>query len=346
MQGHFVNKNIFMQSATPRILTKLVSAGVGLGMILWLLAQVELSSAIRIIRDAPLYKILLGFLCYGASFYVRAIRFRLLLPPQVRLTRLFPIVLMHYTALNIIPARLGELSYVYLLQKVHDVPTGQSVSSLLLARVFDHIAVSILFLVSYCSIDFMTPWLQTLSLVVGTLLIVSVVMLMLLLKYKAKTLTLLRWGVATCKWEHSRVVQRILRETEEVISGLNRIESKAMAGKILGYSLVIWLNMFGLNYILLSAFGVHLSYLEVVLARTFTILITIIPIQVVNGIGVRQTTWAFIALAMGVPTKSAAIVSAFSSRIIATVYLAIFGFYGFWHLKDLLQNAPHSHTHE
>ncbi len=337
MNEHCVVKHLCMPVKLSKLLPKLVSFGVGVGLIVWLLAQIDIQSAIVIIRQAPFSKILAGFVCYGASFCFRALRFRVLLPSDRQITRLFPIVLVHYTALNIIPARLGELSYVYLLQKVNHIPTGQSVSSLLLSRVFDHIAISILFFVSYCSIDFMTAWLQTLSLVVGGMLIASVVTLMLILKYKARTFGLLRWIVERGKCEKYAIVQRILHETEEVVAGLKRIESRAMVIKVLGCSLVIWLNMFGLNYILLSAFGVNLSYLEVVLARTFTILITIIPVEVLNGMGVRQTTWAFIALAMGVSTKNAAIVASLSSRVAATLYLFIFGLYGFWKLRDIRQ---------
>lgn len=90
----------------------------------------------------------------------------------------------------------------------------------------------------------------------------------------------------------------------------------------------------GVNYVLFRAFNILLSYIEVVLASTFIILLTVIPFQVFSGLGIRSMTWTVIAGAMGI-AKNTAIVSALGSRIISTLFLFILGAYGLWKLSRL-----------
>jgi hypothetical protein len=69
----------------------------------------------------------------------------ILLNREVSITELFSIVSIHNMALNIFPARSGELSYIYLLKKRHDKNVGEGAASLLAVMMFDIISISIIF---------------------------------------------------------------------------------------------------------------------------------------------------------------------------------------------------------
>lgn len=325
-------KEIFASIKPAKNIAKLVSVGLGLILLTWLLTQIEAAATVEIIRSVPLSLVLLGFLCYTVSFYLRAARFELLLPREHTAKQLFPIVLVHYAALNIIPARMGEISYVYLLKKIHGVPIGGSVSSLILARVFDQIAISSLFLLSAGLVNISAPWLRTLSLLIGGLLISMFLLLVCLLIYKARwaawiTTVLTRW-----QWHRAALVQKGLQEMENIVAALDKIRLKEHGVKLLGVSVLIWLSIFGVNYSLLHAFQVNLTFAAVMLSSTFAILLTLLPFQVLNGIGIRETTWVFIVTALDVP-RDTAIVAAFGTHIVAVLYLALFALYGFWKLS-------------
>ncbi len=47
---------------------------------------------------------------------------------------------------NLLPARTGELSYVYLLKTEQKITTGEGLATLVIARIFDFIIISIFFL--------------------------------------------------------------------------------------------------------------------------------------------------------------------------------------------------------
>lgn len=333
----FSIKETFSHIKSAKYLTKLLSLGVGVILISWLLSQLDRASAIKIIREIPISLLIIGFLCYALGFYLRAIRFRLLLPPEKSVKHLFPIVLVHYTALNIIPARLGELSYIYLLKKVNGISTGCSVSNLLMARVFDHITLSLLFLVSWPFIDLSSQWLKTLSLLVSGFLIVTFALLMGILAYKEKCIAWIKILVTKFGWANTAIIRRIIHEMEEVAVALKGIQVKKNAAKVFGMSVLIWMSIWGSNYALLLAFQVDFTYIEVILASTCIILLRVLPLQVMGGLGIHETTWVFIAVALGIP-KNIAITAAFGSHILSITYLLIFGIYGVLRLGMNMNN--------
>lgn len=331
------HKDIFVYIRSKKRITKLLSLGFGILLISWLLSQLDISASIKIIRELPISLLIVGFLCYALGFYLRAIRFRLLLPPEKSVKHLFPIVLVHYTALNIIPARLGELSYIYLLKKVNDVSTGCSVSNLLIARVFDQITISLLFLVSWPFMDLSSQWMKTLSLFVSGFLILMTILLMGILAYKEKCIAWIKILVTKFGWANTTIIRRIIHEMEEVVIALRAIQVKKNAATVLGISVLIWMSIWGSNYALLQAFQVDFTYVQVIFSSTCIILLRVLPLQVVSGLGIHETTWVFIALALGI-SKDIAITAAFGSHILSIIYLLIFGTYGVLRLGMNMSN--------
>lgn len=318
-----------------KYLARLLPLGVGLVLISWLFSQVDLHEAARIVRNIPPSLLLAGMGSYLGGFLLRAFRFRLLLPQQIPLRHLVPIVLVHYAALNIIPARLGELSYIILLKQVNQVSTGRSVSNLLIARVFDHLTISLLFLMSAVFLDFSSSWLNTLLLVVSVALIATCALLALLLAYKTRYVGWFHALISALKLERFQLAHKIERELEEVVNALLTLRFGANLFPVFIVSCGIWLCIFATNYFLLHAFQVQLSYQEIVFTSTCIIMMRLLPLQFVSGFGIHETTWVFLAEALGVP-RQIAITAAFGSHIIATLFLLCFGLYGLMRLYALL----------
>lgn len=330
----FIKKN--MTIASGKYLWKLVSLGFGIILISWLLLQLEWAETIEIIRNVPLSLLMLGFVCYGFSFYFRARRFRLLLPSDSQIEHLFPIVLIHYTALNIIPARLGELSYIYLLKKVNAVPPGISLSSLLMARVFDQIAISVLFFLSSFFAPFPTQRLKMVYMGIGGVLMLAIALLMAILVYKDASVRWLRTLLVRFNLHRYQIVRRMLNEAEQIAVNLTCLRHKTTLLHILGYSFLIWISIFSVNYVLLTAFAVHLSFASILLVSTLIIFLGMLPLQLMGGVGIRETTWMFLLGALGV-SQNVAIVSGFGTHIVTTLFLFIFGVYGLWRLRKALK---------
>lgn len=322
----------------PRLkkyLARVLPVGVGLLLLSWLLSQVDMREAARLVRQIPPLLLLFGMGSYLAGFLLRAFRFRLLLGREQPLRHLVPIVFVHYAALNIIPARLGELSYIILLKQVNQVSTGRSVSNLLVARVFDHLTISLLFLISTAFLDFSSGWLNALMLVVSAVLLATCALLALLFACKTRYVEWFHAVVGFLKLERFRLAQKIERELGEVVNALATLQFGANLIAVLAVSCGIWLCIFATNYFLLHAFQVRLSYQEIVFTSTCIIMMRLLPLQLVSGFGIHETTWVFLAEALNVP-RQIAITAAFGSHIIATLFLLGFGLYGLTRIYALL----------
>ena len=79
--------------------------------------------------------------------YFRTIRMKFLLRQKLKTTKLFPIMLIHNFFSNLLPLRIGEFSFIYYVRKLK-VKTGKALGCLFIARLFDFIAIIVLFFVS------------------------------------------------------------------------------------------------------------------------------------------------------------------------------------------------------
>jgi uncharacterized protein (TIRG00374 family) len=209
------------------------------------------------------------------------------------------------------------------------------VSSLLVARVFDQIAISILFFISSCVVVFPTPWLRTLSWSIGGILMLAIGLLSLMLMYQEASVKCFRRLIVTFKLQRYQLIQRVLNEAEQAAHTFTYLRDKKTFLRILGYSFAIWLSIFSVNYLLLTAFGVQLSFAAIVLVSTLIIFLGMFPLQLLGGMGIRETTWVLLAMSLGI-SKNIAIVSGFGAHIVTTLYLFGFGLYGLWRLRNTL----------
>ena len=125
--------------------TKYIALLITIFLVVLLFTQVSVQNVIyTLIHINPAY-LLAGFALYTCSYLFRAWRFRILLDDKVTMKDLFHIECVHNMMNNLLPARTGELSYIYLLKKVPNRTTGEGLATLVVARIFDFIALAILF---------------------------------------------------------------------------------------------------------------------------------------------------------------------------------------------------------
>lgn len=135
----------------------IVLAAAGLYFFLRDVSVVQLRHDLRSIKATV---ILLCFALTVISLWLRAIRWKLILPASSAASRkgLFGIVSIGFMVNNFLPARLGEAARMLLLWKRNRFTAAESVGSVLLERVID----SIFFAAFFCVPVFFLPQLRTL----------------------------------------------------------------------------------------------------------------------------------------------------------------------------------------
>jgi uncharacterized protein (TIRG00374 family) len=138
------------QEKGKRTTTKtLISLLVSLAVIAALMTQIHPREILNVFRKMNLPLIFGAFILYWGMYLIRALRSIVLIPSKkIKKMSMFSITCLHNFLNYYLPVRTGELSYIYLLQKREQISLGEGFSNLLVCRIYDFIAISVIFFLS------------------------------------------------------------------------------------------------------------------------------------------------------------------------------------------------------
>ncbi len=310
-----------------RHFTKASTFVVTAALLVLLLSQVQLSDLMATLRSIEPGYVLLGFAAYASCYLFRALRFYVLLNKDVGVADLFAIVCVHNMANGIMPARSGELSYIYLLKKLHNKSAGDGAATLILARMMDLISISILFFASVILVK------ELPDLISGLLSAIALSAALLILFFIA-----LVCGGGAFVESMDRLAVRLdlvrVKLIRRSINGMKEAERRIGAVRIrkifflsFQLSLLIWISQYLMYYVLMRGLGLELSITLIVLGTTFAIFTNILPIPSIGSFGVYEGLWTISFMALGFP-KETAIATGFTIHMIFIAYFVFLGLIG------------------
>ena len=308
-------------------IVKLSAVVITIVLVAILLSQIQIGDVITTIAGIdPLY-LIAGFVLYTCSYFFRALRFYVLLNKEVRLRDLFNIVCVHNMVNNILPARTGELSYVYLVKKLHDVPTGDGIATLIVARVFDFFTISFFFLISVMLIENLPPLTaKTIWFLVGFLILMLIILCSFL--YSGKMFMDVIGRIATRNGvKNRRWVQYLFRKAKETVQSFNEIKSKRIIVTAILASMGLWIFTYSIIFAFAEGMHLQLGFLEMILAFTFLTAINTLPLRSVAGFGTTESAWTLVLMGFNIP-MTVAIATGFGIHILLLGYVIIFGIFG------------------
>lgn len=299
-----------------------------------LLTQVNLSYILTEISSiSPVY-LLLGLILYLLTYLFRALRFRVLLGRRIDLKDLFRIVCVHNMINSILPARTGELSYVYLTKK-RGISTAEGLSTLIIVRIFDFITISLFFCVSVFLLDLkeMQATISDIRISVGIFMLFMISILICLVVYGGRFMDIIEKAGAKFSLDKHNFVKFLLKKGRETSNNLGIIKKTGVATGVFLFSFFIWVSLYLMVYVLTLGMGINLSIAAVIVGSTFPTFAFLLPIQGLAGLGTFEGAWTVGFMMVEVP-KELAIASGFSYHIIYFAYLLIFGVFGVISLKE------------
>ena len=104
-----------------------------------LVNQVDFAEFQQYLRQANYFYVVPAIALYFVAVYFRAVRWRYLLSPmgRFRVGRLYPVVVIGYTANNLLPARLGELVRSYYFAQRERFSASTALATVAVERVYD-----------------------------------------------------------------------------------------------------------------------------------------------------------------------------------------------------------------
>ncbi len=152
-----------------------------------------------------------------------------------------PIILVHGFLLNVLPVRTGEFSYLYLLKK-KKIPLREAVSSLVVARAFDGIALSSLFIFSVFMLGAAVPAaISNAFTIISLFLFLIILFLVVIFYYSSKGAEMGKKFLKKTKLGNFNLVQFLAKKIFSLVKGLQEINLKEKILGLLFYSFGIWI---------------------------------------------------------------------------------------------------------
>lgn len=313
-------------------LTKAVAVLITVALLAILLSQVNVADVVTTLMSIdPLY-LVAGFLLYICSYVFRAVRFHVLLNREVRLRDLFWIVCVHNMMNNLLPARTGELSYVYLLKRIHARSVGEGIATLVVARVFDSIAIIFLLFAAGFFVQEISRGISDILWIMYIFPLFLMILLIVLVPFGRRVMWVIEQILKHCRLSTTNFGGYILRRGYETIDSFERIEIRKNVIPISIVSISTGLVNFGALYLILLGMGITLPIQNVIFGATFILLASVLPIHGIAGFGTTEAIWTVVYIPLGM-TLNDAIISGFGYHILILLFTLILGLSGSLVLK-------------
>lgn len=297
---------------------------IGLALILLWLHYIPLSEIKGYFAQlSPLY-VILAALTYLAAYFVRSVRWNILLSQSIRIpirdTWLYAMAgnLLNY----VIPIRLGEVSRAWFIKRNHGYSMASTLPSALIDKIFDTLAiVIILILIPFLAIEISAGLWVLLSLL-ALVFVLSAGLLLLAAWHPQKFLD---WLSALLKIVPGRFRDKVQAFARNMLKGLNLFEHHP--GKLLLATLLTALGILldGIYfYLIFVAFGIEFSFLLVLFGYTLINLSYALP-QPPAQLGSNE--WMMIivfSLGFSLTKSSASAIMAFA-HILTAVLMGVVG---------------------
>ncbi|MBT8036638.1 MAG: flippase-like domain-containing protein [Verrucomicrobiae bacterium] len=195
-----------------------------------------------------------------STFWVRALRWRHLLPDGAGLSRmrLFEATLVGFTATFILPLRVGEVIRPWVLSRWQPVKFSAGLASVVTERAFDALTLLAMLGLALAELDSVPPLVAAGAKIV-TLLAVAILIVMIAAYLGAHHMIRVgeRMIMAVLGKRYPKLAQRMVAMVEDFLAGLRGVSSLKDLVWSVFWSLVLWALLVALYQIGLVSFGVN-----------------------------------------------------------------------------------------
>lgn len=209
--------------------------------------KVDLQELIRALQNANYLYVILGGIIYFVAIYLRTVRWKYILAPLGKLSikKLYPIVVVGYTANNLMPVRLGEFVRAYYLNEKQKIGKSATLATILIERVYDGLAL-IFFVSLSVPILIATGTLVTLAGTTGYWLVIgaftAVIFLLAIVILTVLAITPRAMVIVTIPLSilPKRIRLKVLKIVDLFIYGLSCLKSPRRHVWIFIFSIMVW----------------------------------------------------------------------------------------------------------
>lgn len=322
-----------------RVLLSLIVAALFFGGVLWL-SGVHVRDVVDLLKTCDPTWLLAALGAYILSYAGRALRFKVLLKDEnIPFSRLYSTVTVHNLFNAVLPARTGELSYIYLLKKKFKVAAASGVATLVVARVMDLLSLMLYLAIGLAFYGARMELLDsqtTIYLTCAGVIVIALVILFNLASITGVCLNVFRALARSINMEERGPVPFILRKGTEVRQAFQSIESRGLLLSAFSITAMVWLCTYATCYCILLSFDevdvARISFGISIVGTTALHATNILPINSFGNLGTWEAGWAAGYILIGMD-EQLAVKTGMGEHVIIFAFLFVLGLIGWLSLR-------------
>lgn len=244
------------------------------------------------------------FLLYVAVQALRAWRNTILLNNKIKYKSFFAITCLHNMLAQIVPFRLGELSFIYFLKK-HRIPIGSAFSTLILSRIYDLLTIGILFIPAVIATPVLPERISAIVGIIGVELTLLIIIIICAAFFRKRVIKLLNRIAVFLRVHNWWITNWGIVKADETLKSLRTSNSKRAFAHAFPSSILVWIAQYLSAYLLAMAIGLPVTISQIILGFGLAILTALLPVQGIAGFGTTEVAWGIALTAFGIETAKA-----------------------------------------
>ena len=301
-------------------------------LVWYLLSQIKLEDIYKTFINLYPTTLMLYFFLAICGVLARSYRYYILISSKSRRIKfkdLILVTLVRNLFVDFLPARIGSLSYVYLLNRKLGFPFEIAASTFLISFILDFIVVfpMLFFAIMMVGIN-VFPVTSFPFIMISMVLLIFLVLLLVYLNRLVKVFAdLLTWCLKILGKEGNLRLTGLIEKLLLTAKDIENIRERKIYGNVLLSSLAVRLFKYSSLYFLLHSVLVHLNFKMTdlnfwkvflgILGAEFSALL---PVHGIAGIGTWESAWVLIFKLLGFFDPDVAIISGFSVHIITQMF--------------------------
>lgn len=259
----------------------------------------------------------LALLAYLINILLRALRFtNLIYSRPVTWLALIPVSALHNILMYLMPAKTGDVTYIFIAKNRLDLSLTEGTATLLAARYYDFSVVAlILAILLPFSKNAMPVWIFESSIVFCLLILIGTMGILTFLKFSKPPLESVSL-LTDVQDTGTPTLQKIRAAWNKFIAGLREIQSHGAHGRVVLITAGIWLCIYSNFYFAAKSMGLPVAFYHIAIISIVMIPLTLLPLQGFANIGTHEIGWTSVLVAFKYPYETALAIAAGSHFVL------------------------------
>jgi uncharacterized membrane protein YbhN (UPF0104 family) len=256
----------------------------------------------------------LALLAYLVNILLRALRFtNLIYSRPVKWIELVPVSALHNILMYLMPAKTGDVTYVFIAKDRLDLSLTEGTATLFAARFYDFsVVAAVLMVLLPLSKNEIPDWIFLPAVIFCALILLGTIGILAFLKFSKPTLE----SVNLLSDTQPKTLQKIRAAWTKFIVGLREIQSHGAHGKVALITAGIWLCIYSNFYFAAKSMGLPVAFYHIAIISMVMIPLTLLPLQGFANIGTHEVGWTSVLMAFNYPYKTALAIAAGSHFVL------------------------------